>query len=126
MKHYHNRFVTSCISCQVTKVDHRPPKAPLIPISESYTPMKFITMDIQYIPGDDKGYKYILLIGDLFSKYIETVALKYQLSSTIADALYKKWMLRHGCPQFLLSDQASNVDGNVVRVICDRHKIQFR
>ena len=28
-------------------------------------------MDIQYIPEEDNGYEYILLIGDLFSKYIE-------------------------------------------------------
>ena len=64
------------------------------------------------MPRDHHGYQYFLRIGDLFSKYI-------QAASTIADALLSQWIYTHGTPYFLLSDQVSNVDGDVIKEICN-------
>ena len=119
-------YTRTCIPCQLTKVDNRPPKAPLLPMSEPNFPMQSISMDIQYMPEDDNGYKYILLIGDLFSKYIEAVPIKDQLASTIAHALNERWLLRHGCPLYLLTDQASNIGGNVINELCKTFGIKKR
>ena len=120
------RYTRACIPCQLTKADNRPPKAPLIPMSEPSFPMQFICMDIHYMPEDDNGYKYNLLIEDLFSKYIEVIPIKDQLASTIAYALTERWILRHGCPLYLLTDQASNVRGNVINELCKTFGIKKR
>ena len=51
--------------------------------------------------------KYILLIGDQFSKCYEAVALPNQEAKTVAKAYDEHWIVRFGCPVNLRSDQGS-------------------
>ena len=77
MYRYIRIFISSCESCQSTKANNPPPpKAPLLPIQEPESPMEFISMDILYMPVDSEEYKFILVIGDLFSKYVEAMPLR--------------------------------------------------
>jgi hypothetical protein len=59
----------------------------------------------------------------VFSRFVELVPLKDQMAHSIKRALVSGWFLRHGIPEALLSDQAHNMDGNVVRQLCDDLKI---
>ena len=70
---YMSVYTSSCETCQKCKVDNRPPKAPLTPFHVAQYPMEFVCIDIQFMPQDDDNYKYILLIGDIFTKYTEAV-----------------------------------------------------
>ena len=45
--------------------------------------MEFVSIDIAVLPPDDSGFKYMLLIGDVFSKYIEAVPMKDQHATTV-------------------------------------------
>ena len=123
---YISCHASHCEICQQCKPSPKSPKAPLLPIQEPERPMQFITLDIAYMVKDDKGYRYILLIGDLFSKYISAVPLREQTAEDISLALNKEWLLVHGVPNFLLSNQGSNVDGEVMRQICDKFGIEKR
>ena len=78
------------------------------------------------MPEDDNGIKYVLLIGDLFTKYVEAVTLRDQSAISIVTALNEKWIFHHGSPLYLLSDQASNVDGKAVREVCKAFGIEKR
>ena len=78
------------------------------------------------MPQNVEGYRYVLLIGDLFSKYIEVVPLRDQTSLTISQAFWESWLSVHGCPKYLLTDQGSNVDGDVVNDICTKFHIEKR
>ena len=75
---------------------------------------------------DSEGYLYMLLVGDLFSKYIAAIPLRDQTAENICLALNKEWLLIHGIPNFLLSDQGSNVDGEVMREVCEKFGIEKR
>ena len=46
-----------------------------------------IAMDIAYLPWTSNGYCYVLIIVDLFSKFMEAIPMKNQESATIAEAL---------------------------------------
>ena len=69
MYRYVKNHISSCDICQRCKPSIRPPKAPLLPMHEPEYPMQFITIDIGYMVKDEDGFKYILLIGDIFSKF---------------------------------------------------------
>ena len=56
-------------------------------------PMQFISLDIAYLPKDHSGNQCILMIGDIFSKFVQAVPLKNQTAPVIADALLKHWIL---------------------------------
>jgi len=126
MYNYIQSFTLHCQTCQKSKCDTRPPKAPLLPMFVPNAPMQFLSLDIGYLPKDDSGYQYILLIGDVFSKYIDAIPLKDQTASTIASNLQTKWLYVHGTPSYLLTDQDSNVDGQVMHDICSSLGIEKR
>ena len=119
-------FIGSCETCQKTSCDNNPPKAPLLPMFIPTTPMKFIALDIAYMPKDVKGYQYFLIIGDIFSKYIQAVPLRDQTAPTIIKALSNSRIYVHGNPSYLLGDQGSNVDGEVMRELCNTLGIEKR
>ena len=81
--------------------------------------MQFISLDIACVPKDMNGYQYILLIGDVFSKYIQAVPLKDQTAPTITEAFERQWAYIHGTPSYLLTDQGLNVDGEVMSETCN-------
>ena len=89
-------------------------------------PMEFIAIDIAFMPRDSQGYDYFLLIGDLFSKYIEAVPMKDQTSATIVKALLSRWIYVHGTPYFILSDQGSNISGELISSLCNTFGIEKR
>ena len=88
--------------------------------------MQFITIDIAHMVKDDNGNRYMLIIGDLFSKYVEAVPLRGHTTEEICNALFNDWILVHGYPNFLLSDHGSNVDGHTIRNVCDNFHIEKR
>lgn len=126
MFQYVKLYVGACETCQKSKCDTSPPKAPLLPMVIPSKPMEFIAMDIAYMPMDNDGYQYILLIGDIFSKYIDAVPLRDQTANAIVRAFEVNWLYFHGNPDYLLSDQGSNVDGETVRTFCDNFRIEKR
>ncbi|MEL7328148.1 MAG: RNase H-like domain-containing protein [Pseudomonadota bacterium] len=126
MFNYVRTFTSLCESCQQSRCDTRPPKAPLLPMFIPNAPMQFLSIDIAYLPKDHSGYQYILLIGDVFSKYIQAIPLKDQTAPIIVDAFLRSWVYIHGTPYYLLSDQGSNVDGELMREVCNSLTIEKR
>ena len=119
-------YLAECKTCNQCKVDYITPRAPLIPIVVPDEPMAFISIDIAYMEPNTEGYKYLLIMVDIFSKYIEAVPTKDQQAPTIVNALWKSWITRHSCPRYILSDQGSNVDGASIRDVCTNFGIEKR
>ena len=115
-----------CKVCQQCKTDDVTPKAPLIPLSIPERPMQFIAMDIATLPPNKDGFKYILLVGDVFSKFIVAIPSRNQQADTISSELWKQWITLHGCPSYLLTDQGSNVDDETIRTLCSKFAIEKR
>lgn len=126
MYNYIKSFSQACETCQKTKCDTSPPRAPFIQMFLHKAPKQFAALDIAYMPLDNHGYKYILLIGDIFSKFITAVPQKDQTAPLIVDAFIKIWVYLHGTPLYLLSDQGSSVDGELMNDICNRLGIEKR
>ena len=73
---------------------------------------------------ESQGNKYVLLIGDQFSKWYEAVVLPNQESKTVSRAFVEHWLLISGCPVNLHSDQGSNFMSNFFRFLCTELGIQ--
>ena len=81
--------------------------------------MQFIAIEIASVPIDDDGYRYFLLIGDIFSKFIEAVPLIDQTSPSVLDGLSKRWILLHGSPMgtlFVLFATNRNREEKIIRL----------
>ena len=126
MTTYISNFIAMCKVCQQCKADNITPKAPLVPLFMPEKPMQFISIDIATLPQDKEGYKHILLVGDVFSKFIAALPMRNQHADTICEKLWKHWITSHGSPLYILSDQGSNVDGDTIRSLCTKFAIEKR
>lgn len=90
------------------------------PIIKSYRPLyplqhwQMDLIDMQNV--EDEGYKWILVIVDIFSKYTYAVALKNKLNITISKEL-ENIFLTGDIPEYLQSDNDSSLTRNNVMEI---------
>ena len=76
---------------------------------------RYTTMD--GLPG--RGYRYFLLMVDLFTRYVEVQPLRDQEASSILAAFQQGWVYRsHGMSSIVLTDRGANIDGQVFREFC--------
>ena len=73
------------------------------------------------------GYKYFLLIVDLFSHYDVAIPLKDQTATSIVNAFMEGWVYcGDRVPNIMLTDPGKNVDGLAVHELCHDLEITKR
>ena len=113
------QYVRSCeVCCKYTK----PRKADRAPLQSVPTAQKaFCTYVIDIIgklPKTAKGYEYILLVVDSFTKACELIPLKSIDAHTIAIAIFENIICRYGTPNSILSDKGSQFISAVMEHLC--------
>lgn len=84
-------------------------------------PFDKLTWDILGpLPVLSKGAKYVLMVTDVFSKWVEAFAIPSTGAEVITDKLVKEMIWCYGVllPEGLHSDQGANLRG--VQKICDK------
>ena len=77
-----------------------------------------VAFDIMGPLPESSGNKYILLIGDQFTKWFEVIPMSNQEAPTVAKAFVNVWVSRFGCPANLHSDKGSNFMSNLFKNMC--------
>ena len=113
MRAYVKKYIRECDLCQknayhVVKNDVEPYT------TGSYTLMDRLNIDsIGPLPQDEDGNKYIIVIIDCFSRWIELFAAKDTSAASAGQALLQH-IGRFGAPSQLLSDQGSQFVNGVI------------
>ena len=111
-------WVKQCDQCQRRNPPHATPVAPLGTIQASY-PFEKISWDIMGpLPTSSQGNKYILVVTDLFTKWVEAFPLKDTTTNTLATILLNEIVCRYGVPTSLHSDQGANLCSSVIHSLC--------
>ena len=66
----------------------------------------------------DSGKRFILVMVDHFTKYVELVPTADQTAKTVCEAFYREIICRHGCPARLLSDQGPQFRSELLDQLC--------
>ena len=121
------KFCNSCLACQRAKPTNIA-KQPLQRMEISGdTPGYAVGIDVGTLPWSEGGYRYFLLMVDLFSRYMEVYPLKDQEATSLVKAFEQGWIYRgHGVPARILSDQGSNIDGHTFREFCRQLGVEKR
>ena len=88
-----------------------------VPVSGRFERVAMDLLDVSVISA--KGYKYILVVCDYFTKYTEAYPLKDKTARSVADALMDIWLPRYGFPLFLHSDQGKEFDNAMIHTLSD-------
>ena len=98
-------WVLQCDHCQASKPLLRKTHARL-GIYVVGAPMERAAADIAGpLPKTTKGNRYILVIGDYFTRWVEAIPLKNYRSKTIVSAIMDHYITKFGVPLSLHSDQ---------------------
>lgn len=89
--------VKGCVSCQ--KLKSKLKVKPLKPTNKFSTPFKCWSIDLlPTLPTTKEGFRHILLMVDVFSKWVEILPLKTKASSEVWDVMFEEVFCRFGLP----------------------------
>ena len=116
-------YVRSCSVCNRQKRPTVKPKAAL----GSYhagAPMERVHIDILGpLTESERGNKYVLLMVDQFTKWVEIHPLPDQSAERIARTVIDQVFSRFGSPVYIHSDQGRNFDGNLFKAVCQIYQV---
>ena len=111
-------YVSTCCECHMGKHPNKRPKAPLQNF-QAGCPGDRVHMDILGpFCESEAGNRYVLMIIDQFSRWLEMVALNIQDAETIAKAFFETYVVRFGVPFVIHTDQGRNFDSALMKAFC--------
>lgn len=118
-------FIKSCEICQRTKINRQHRSLPIMLDATFPEPNYRIAFDVIGPFKYPDGRKlYGLTIQDEFTKFILFCGIKDCTADVIAKALVEKWILYYGIPKILLSDNGSNLCGEIMTGISSYFNIK--
>lgn len=74
-------------------------------------------------PTSKSGFTYVLVIQDLFTKWIECCPLRKANGKKITEALEESIFSRWGVPEVLLTDNKTEIANQSLREVCTKYGI---
>jgi len=110
------RYIKCCLRCEMAKPGPGKGKTRLHQEISGARNERVAFDIIGPLPETPAGNKYILTVGDYFSKYFIAVPLKRHTAEEVSHAIVKEWICKlGGCPLTIHSDRAPEFCGKVMR-----------
>ena len=109
-------YCQTCAACESIRLPNPKYQAPLHNITTDHPQMVFA--DIAELPTSRKGFHYILVVVDHFSKYTNIYPMKDQTAQTVAKHLFEDYIKEHGVPETLHTDQGRQFESRLVQDLC--------
>ncbi|CAC5367980.1 unnamed protein product [Mytilus coruscus] len=88
-------------------------------------PFERIATDIAGpFPLSDNKNRYVLIVGDYFTKLTEAYPMPDMQAETVADIIFRAWVKRYGCPIELHSDQGRQYESTLFQNMCELLEIK--
>jgi hypothetical protein len=117
------RYVKHCDTCQRAKVEQDVP-AGLMGRRVIEAPWTVVAADIMGpLPVSKTGHAYLLVMQDLFTKWIECCPLRKATGKKICEAIEELVIFRWGAPRVLLTDNGTEFINRDLRELTGRYGI---
>ena len=107
------RFISTCRICSFVKPEYV--NAHLKPFLLD-APLQLVATDYVGPLPSDRGYRYMLVIIDAFSRFPEVYPVKDMTVSTLL-AAFRDYFARYGFPDALLSDRGTASEPGVLHLL---------
>lgn len=111
------KHVGSCDLCQHTKIPRQRPQGYMSPFTAEQ-PLQVWAADLMGpYPATAKGFKFLLVFVDLFSKYVEAFPLRSATATAVCDKtreLFSRW----GAPRTLFTDNGPQFKASKLAILC--------
>ena len=117
-RHDVETWIRKCDKCTTGKTSPKQKRA-LLKQYQVGAPMERIAIDIAGPwPMSDSGNKYIMVVCDYFTKWVEAYPIPDQEAYTVAEKLVNEFIARYGLCRQLHTDQGSNFQSHLFREMC--------
>lgn len=106
-----------CLACQSRRIPVPKQQAPMVPILPT-RPFQVVAADLTVLPLSKSGNRYVLVVMDLFSRFVNLFPLKDQTAPSVAKCLFDRYICQHGIPESLHSDQGRQFESDLVKSLC--------
>lgn len=118
------RFVNGCKECATCK-SYGLQEIPLRPIEASRFVWERVQLDIKGPLAETyRGNRFILVMIEASTRYVELVPLSNQRANTVAKAIIERLILRYGTPFSILTDLGTNFQSKLLKQICNLLQIK--
>ena len=110
-----------CRSCSRCSSRRKPQKKVQVPLQVYNVGARLegLAIDVlEPLRGTDQGNRYILVVMDYFSKWVEALAMPQQSAETVAHLLVTEVISRFGVPLQIHTDQGRNVESVLFKEVC--------
>lgn len=117
------KYVSRCDTCQRSKVEQAAPAGQMgrRVVEEPWT---VIAMDIMGpLPRSKSGHEYILVMQDLFTKWVECTALRKATGKLIHEVFDESIANRWGVPKVILSDNGTEFNNKIIEEVAETYNI---
>ena len=92
-----------CEQCRACQTRRSPVPSHRAPMGGSCVtrPLERVAADIVELPLTTKGNRYVLVVEDYFTKFVNLYSLPNQTAQTVARCLFEDYVLVHGVPERL-------------------------
>ena len=119
--------IRTCEECQRSKPLGRPAKVPLILLPQPTNPNHRIHVDLLGpLATGGSGKKYVMVIKDSFTKYVELVALLNKEAGMVAMAIVDTWVTRYSMPAEILTDGGKEFANKLLDSICLELRVLYK
>nr|XP_027095987.1 uncharacterized protein LOC113715883 [Coffea arabica] len=127
MEHDCIDFVRRCIKCQMHGDIIRAPPTELHSMTAPW-PCSMWGMDMigTIDPPASNGHRFILVAIEYFTKWVEAESFKHVTKKVVANFLRDHIICRFGVPETLITDNAKNLNNDMVDGLCEQFKIKHR
>ena len=111
MKQYIENYVTRVCDCLKQQKPQHQPRAKLQPIITS-APFELLQVDYVHLETSSRGYEYILVVMDHFTRFAKCYPTRNKSGKTAADKIYNDF-LKFGFPEKLHHDQGKEFENQL-------------
>ena len=108
------KWIGQCQRCTCAKAPSLPQCAPLENILTSQ-PMEMVALDFLTLEDGRGGATNVLVMTDHFTKFATAVPTTNQTARTTAHVFFDSFVVHHGFPSRIHSDQGRNFEGRIIK-----------
>jgi len=75
-------------------------------------------MDLLELPESTTGNKYLLVMTEYLTRWVEAVPIANKEATTIASVVHREIFCRYGAPTSILSDKGGESDNQLLLTLC--------
>lgn len=120
------KYIKNCQICQRTKYDQGKPYGFLGNRRSCNRPWTMLSADLMGpFPRSNKGFKYLLVVIDTFTKFTLLFPLRAATAASVARHLVDDVFMVYGVPQYLIFDNGSEFIGASVKKMAEEYRVKI-